>query len=264
MKPKLTSSMKQTLRDIFRGVRRKGLHRRTVEALQRRGLLNEHADLTDEGRLSALELVPLREQCDHLHLPITDLTLTRKSEPEIDAWRYFKANGYLVSFCEGGPILILIRAACLDTLTFLNISKSREDACQRFTEAQLTILKDRQHEILAAYENSSRKVVETHFEEIYSYPLVKEFYPGLDSVFMGELYECLGVEKMKRVIEKLMESSYELRNGWPDLTLIKSGDVEFLEVKTTDKLHRSQLITIPIMRAILHCNFGVARLLPEK
>lgn len=62
------------------------------------------------------------------------------------------------------------------------------------------------------------------------------------------------------IAKKISESPYTYKNGWPDLTLIKEGKLTFVEVKTNDKLHESQLITIPAMRDIIPSEFKVCRI----
>lgn len=41
------------------------------------------------------------------------------------------------------------------------------------------------------------------------------------------------------------------RSGWPDLTIIRNGLILWVEVKTTDKLHMSQLVTLSRMKDLL-------------
>jgi len=73
------------------------------------------------------------------------------------------------------------------------------------------------------------------------------------------LFDATDKEVFVAVASKLAEDPYTYRNGWPDLTLIKDKEVFFIEVKTTDKLHESQLITIPEMRSILPFKFSVCK-----
>lgn len=49
--------------------------------------------------------------------------------------------------------------------------------------------------------------------------------------------------------------------SWPDLTIVKGNEVKFIEVKTTDKLHKSQLVTIPTFRKIIPYDFSVCRVI---
>ncbi|WP_312779311.1 hypothetical protein, partial [Escherichia coli] len=53
---------------------------------------------------------------------------------------------------------------------------------------------------------------------------------------------------------------YQYRSGWPDLTLVYENCIEFVEVKTTDNLHKTQLTTIPMILQILPGTVSVCRL----
>jgi hypothetical protein len=85
-------------------------------------------------------MLQLEEQCQMMGIAYEKVHgLEAGNHPEYAVWRYFSSVGYSGAYCEGGPILVLIRAAALDVLTSLNTFNSRQDACNRFTEAQLTI-----------------------------------------------------------------------------------------------------------------------------
>jgi hypothetical protein len=78
---------------------------------------------------------PLSEQCKALGIPLQTITLGSWSKPESAALRYYEKKGWEGFDCEGGAVLTLIKAACLDTLARLN-RFGRSDACTRFLEAQ--------------------------------------------------------------------------------------------------------------------------------
>ena len=61
-----------------------------------------------------------------------------------------------------------------------------------------------------------------------------------------EIYRALGVEKVKSVIRMYFANplAYNYR-GWPDLFVIENKSAYCVEVKTTDRLHLNQLVTIP-------------------
>jgi hypothetical protein len=52
---------------------------------------------------------------------------------------------------------------------------------------------------------------------------------------------------------------YAYAKGWPYLTLVEVGEVRFIEVKTTDRLHISQIITIGKMKRAAGLGITVAR-----
>jgi hypothetical protein len=108
-------------------------------------------------------------------------------KPEVDALNHFSVQGFVGAYCEGGPVLLLIRAAALDVLAQLNFS-GRRDAWTRFTEAQLTIYKESSELILNAVRNTDVAQVEGHFKEIYMFPQIPEYYPGLTAGIMSSLF----------------------------------------------------------------------------
>jgi len=67
-------------------------------------------------------------------------------------------------------------------------------------------------------------------------------------------------QQLAKITSKLLEAPYKYRKGWPDLTLVRNRVVEFVEVKTTDKLHTSQLETISAMQPVLDSKFSVVRI----
>lgn len=96
-------------------------------------------DLPHEAWCAEIAQLPLAEQCLQLEITLEKLEdLPYGKKPEIDALNHFSAQGYVGAYCEGGPVLLLIRSAALDFLAQFNIF-DRSDACTRFTEAQLVI-----------------------------------------------------------------------------------------------------------------------------
>lgn len=58
---------------------------------------------------------------------------------------------------------------------------------------------------------------------------------------MLELFDHLGVDRLHAIAERFATASYDLRAGWPDLTLWRDGEVRFVEVKAPgDSTHASQ------------------------
>ena len=90
---------------------------------------------------------------------------------------------------------------------------------------------------------------------------------GLLKVFKEKTVEGINKSTLKALQDRgliddfsvITSNGYTYGNGWPDLTLIKDNEVLFIEVKTTDKMHESQLITIPEMRSITAFKFVFVR-----
>jgi len=224
----------------------------TANALIRRGLLRSDGTLTRQGWIRSLEFVSLSEQCKQIGIRLELLTIEpHPLGPERAAWQYLRGRGFIGTHCEGGAILTLIKASCLEFLVRSNPFKSRDDACTRFTEAQLTILQESKSELLAAIQESTVDDMVHAFQEIYSHGAVREQFPSLTSEQISALYNAIGPDRLAIIASAIMEDPYAYRSGWPDLTMTRNESVLWGEVKTNDRLHKNQIRTILQMRKLL-------------
>lgn len=161
--------------------------------------------------------------------------------PEAVALSMICRCGERGSFCEGDSIKVLMKAACFDTLVKHNTFHDRADAARRCFEAQCTLLVDRRSEIVDAIRSSSADAVEASLGEIFATAPAGLCDKPLDSVFMLELYTRLGAQGLAAIAEVFVQKPYDYRAGWPDLTLVGTHGVRFVEVKTTDRFHESQV-----------------------
>ena len=235
-------------------------NKNSIAALRRRDLIDDNNALTPEGRFVVLEGLSLDDQCRSLQLLIEHADVKTIKFPERVAFNLFKKDGYVGAWCEGGAILTLLKALCLQRLARYNTFGSRDDACTRFLCAQLVILKERHTDVLKSFDETTEARLVTNFDEIYSHQDVREYYPGLSSTLMTELYRSLPTTALTKLMHLLMREPYDYGRGWPDLTLVRGKEVRFVEVKTTDKLHKSQLITIPAIRDVLPATFSILQL----
>lgn len=73
-------------------------------------------------------------------------------------------------------------------------------------------------------------------------------YVGLNLSFVMSLYEALGNKFLADIAKMYFLNPAAPSGGWPDITAIdRNNNVKLFEVKTSDKLHRSQIITISAM-----------------
>ena len=225
----------------------------TAKALLRRGLWSAERNLTREGWLHAVANESLEVQSNALELPIKELknwSWTRR--PEISAYEHYASEGFIGSYCEGGAILLLIRAAALNYLHEINTFGSRGDAVRRFTEAQLAIHSDKLDKLCHVVKNASLFEVRENFREIYRDPYVQDWYPGLDDEKMLAIASALSMSCLSKITRAIGSDPYRFRKGWPDLTLANSkGKMIWAEVKTTDKLLTSQIDTISNFRHLM-------------
>ena len=255
-----TPEMKQALRDLIRS-KTILAKENTITGLVKLGLVDLSGALTHSGWKQAIVMLPLAEQCQHLGITHEKMSgLNFQQTPELASWRHFSSFGYAGGYCEGGPILLLIRSAALNVLSHLNTFGSRQDACTRFTEAQLTILHEHSDLILSAIRSADSQQVVQHFSEIYSSHLIQERFPGLTPSAIASLFDALGGERLAQITSVIMEDPYLYRAGWPDLTMTKGPEMLWAEIKTTDRLHMSQITTLHRMKSLLPGNICVIQL----
>jgi hypothetical protein len=206
----------------------------------------------------------LLNQCQLLNLRLQIIELNDVGQPEYAVCKYFKSQGYAGAYCEGGAILIALKALCLDSLAEHNTFNSRSDACNRFFEAQCLILNDKKHVLLEAIRNTSKLRFIDNFKEIYSKRYrVRGYYPGLTVDFMSKLYDGVDSYTFCNIASRFMDDPYLFRKGWPDLTLIRGNELRFIEVKTTDRLHENQIVTIQAMRDVISSEFSVVKVVKK-
>lgn len=102
----------------------------------------------------------LAQQCEGIGWSITDLVAHKHDKrcwsinggpaglPEEVVGQAYATGGARVSSYEGGSVLLLLKAAALETLARLNTFNDRDDAIVRFLEAQMTILTEHTDEIV--------------------------------------------------------------------------------------------------------------------
>jgi hypothetical protein len=268
--------MKSALAELYLSHNSDAVPKRTLQALIDRGFVDSKEDLTESGRITVIESMSLLKQCDYLSIELDRIPWVKplkpkpkpfvlqylerkgwvktrvkplKPKPEPFALQYFERKGYVGAYCEGGAIGTAIKALCLDALTESSIFygtsiDAREDACLKGVVALSHLESDNLKLALDQIEHVSKSKYLKAFSEIISYRDIQEWYPGLTLDFAGALYDALPKSIFIQIAKWISLDSYN-RNGWPDLTLIKDNTVRFVEVKTTDKLHASQLITIP-------------------
>jgi hypothetical protein len=138
-------------------------------------------------------------------------------------------------------MLLLLKAACLQRLMELN-ELGAADSLRRFLEAQFVINARNIDSIIVAIATTSVDQVCVNFEAIYEAG-VDEYYPGVSVDLIRQLHGALG-PMLPHIAARFATDPYAFRAGWPDVTAVRNGTVLLREVKTSDKLHASQLQTI--------------------
>lgn len=195
----------------------------------------------------------LEDQCTAVAWPLRQLAAAKHSEkkwslgtttrvaPEQVVAAHLEERGADVSWCEGGSINVLIKAAALDALAIHNIFQDRQDAVRRYLEAQFTLLKDHRESVLAAIDTVDQNRLTKNLDEILGDAFIQEAYPRVSCAFVRQLASIVDRSLLTKIANLFFEKPYEYRAGWPDLSVLDGHRLSFVEVKTTDLLHASQL-----------------------
>ena len=157
---------------------------------------------------------------------------------------------------------MLIKASALDTLSRLNLFDDRVDAIRRYLEAQFTIFAANINEVLVAVSNAKYAEVERNLREILADPFIQDAYPRVKLSFAAALFQALGRDKLLEIAGRFVLKPYDYRSGWPDLTVIGQHGVRFVEVKTTDRLHESQIRFATEIAKPLQLSCSVLQVIP--
>lgn len=317
-KKPLTELMKKALRQIVRD-KSCAINAATINGLVTRGLAQKDGLLTSRGYEAAIELLPLKEQCDHLGIQLElKGRVNSNLKPESEAFNYYQQQGYSGTYCEGAPLRFLVEAAAFniryemakkeketkennfpttnkhiedklieslrDMGEDLDFSTIPEDIKYEITKEQAEVLSNRLecmfdascftpidiihiseaaqmqpqnpniNAIFHGIEKASRDDVIKGIEEVYEvyfksddllYSLyLKETYPGLSADILIDIYDAIGNDLLVKLARNEILRGNASFIGWPDLTLVKDGEIQWVEIKTTDRLHNSQICMI--------------------
>jgi len=229
--------------------------------------------------IKAIQSMSLKGQCSALGWPLTTMTahkkigkkawttkLAKDLYPEQVVMFSVMSSGGKCSWCEGGSVNLMLKAAILEVLVSHNLynGEDREDAISGFLESHLTLLNNHKGELIDCAERISDSELKNNIAEVCSNSLIKEFYPRVREDFLHSLVENMSVDLRIRLLETYMVNPYGYRAGWPDLIVLNNGEISFVEVKTTDRFHDSQLRFATEVAAPLGLKCQVIQVIPEQ
>lgn len=216
--------------------------------------------------------IMLSDQCSNVGWSLTEVLAKKHDKrlwsldggpaglPEEVVGQMFASSGARVSYCEGGSVLLLMKAAALETLAARNSFGDRVDAVNRYLEAQMTILAEHTSEIVDTVRSISPDALARNVNELSKSSTLASFFPRVKEAFMLELFDHLGSNKLADILLAFSAAPYEYRAGWPDLIVIQNGGMKLVEVKTSDKLLVSQLRFAGGIASPMGFDCGVVRL----
>jgi len=276
MKPEdsLTLPMRSALLGLIRD-EPVTLRASTRQALEIRGLISNMGRLTDKGKKLGIALMPLDEQCHELGLPLRKVEVETFHAPERQALDLSKKEGWTGTYYEGTTILILLKAVLFPTLVCMlrrqqplsSESEIESLAARGYLEALISGLNSHEARMLAeGVYCATEETIRLGFECCKNASLDLAIgHPDLTLDLILSLHEALGAKTLFELVQLIQIDPYKYRKGWPDMTLIRDGVVAFVEVKTSDRLHESQIETIPYVSSVIgKSRFSVWRLVKAR
>ena len=243
----------------------------TRQALERRGLISSSGRVTDKGKKLGIASMPLDEQCLELGLPLRKVEVHSFHAPERQALALAKKEGWIGTPYEGTTILILLKAVLFPTLVCMlrrqlplwSEGEIESLAARGYFESFASGLASSDARMLAeGVFCATEETIGLGFERCKNASLdLAIASPDLTLDLILSLYNALGAKTLHELVRLIQVDPYRFRKGWPDLTLIRDGVVAFAEVKTSDRLHESQIETISYVSSVLgKSRFAVWRL----
>lgn len=273
---KLTSAMQHSLRSAARTGILSEASRTTIRALEARGLCNE-GRLTQEGRVVAISLHDLREQCELLELPHKVWRFPKARRPELAIMEAISQTGCSVAYCEGGAITLLLYCLCFERLYRLCMKHwGNAQTARSFMYTSIMCYADLLEEHPDLPERMVDDIATTGERAVtYAFDTLKSWqgsgegwafrdWVGVDRELVHVLFRALGNAGCVAIAQRFLEDPYAYSKGWPDLVWVDGPRVGLIEVKTTDRLHPSQIITIPEMREAADLPVEVAQVQSQK
>jgi hypothetical protein len=177
---------------------------------------------------------------------------------ETGALEHYRSIGWDGAASEGGLILTLIKAASFEALDVRNSDTFVEALyAQNVAFEQDRFAPER---LIATVSNATRRQIERNWKVIAaSAGNSPAYYPNVRKHHVISLFDALGPDRLAEIATVFATAPYDLRAGWPDLTLWQDGQVKFVEVKgPSDSFHASQARLISKLLLPLGFEVGLA------
>ena len=265
----LSKTMKEGLKNIIEENENTPI--KTISALRKRNLLKETENkLSEQGRVLAISLLSLDKQCKILDLDLTRISPcdNNHQKTEINVLDYYKKNGYSGFYSEGHLIFEIIKVFILCALYPKSIPFFRFIDELRIKFIGSVILNTEfsepfYHEIIQTIETVDEELFIEHFKINNSIQRqssfkrlggemnigVQEHFPEYDIEEVLLFMRVFTRENFKKIFEKLNQNMTDF-SGWPDLLIFNDSEYILFEVKKSDKLIPSQIITLPILKSL--------------
>ena len=177
---------------------------------------------------------------------------------ETGALEHFKSIGWDGAASEGGLILTLIKAASFEVLD----ARNSDTFVEALYAQNVAFDQDRfsPERLIATVSNATRRQIKRNWKVLAaSAGNSPAFYPSVREHHVTSLFDALGPDRLAEIATVFATAPYDLRAGWPDLTLWQDGKVKLVEVKApSDSFHASQARLISKLLLPLGFEVGLA------
>lgn len=241
----------------------------------------------------------LKKQCERLGLPIAQWSRSKTKTPELAVVEAMTSAARKVAWCEGGSIQLLLYCLSFERLRefykawaakelkelaasgavvqtdpdvyaqsymysirfglestrlleFPHLPTHMVDAIGRASEADLV----RAFDTLLSWQRKAPGFT----DRLPAGRWRHKKWVGVNRDLIVALYRAFGPARCADIARGLLADTIGQQSGWPDLTWVEGTNVELVEVKTTDRLHPSQIATIPKLQKVLQVPIQVIQL----
>lgn len=233
-----------------------GMTPKEARLLQVLQIVNTCEKLTPIGRIRAIEVLPLEEQCQSIGIPLSSVAIPKvEKKVESDALRFLTNDGATGVACESATFMAIMYSV---GAVFLHRLATRKREYSSLTSRTFALepLLYRGHgpganlsELASGFQDAAERATEAdirHGLDLYFADSHHEQkYPQLSRAFILEVFRILNSEQMRSIASFISENPYGHRNGWPDLTLVHGSKLRLVEIKVRDRLRFSQIRALP-------------------
>lgn len=223
--------------------------------------------LTNEGLVQAICSLSLARQCRLLSVPLEEWDTDVAAHPELAMCKRLAIHGHHVVWSQGEVMRLVLFFAGDRVLwpAVRSAFKRDADAGDWYRMLPLGYLLQVADQFVEAVFSASEADIRT------GYRRVRSFQDWACSRFMKDetlfdedravaFYYGLSKQVWQRLARTFLSDPMAFSHGWPDIELVKKGRYLGVEVKTSDRLSRSQVITMGALLPLgIDFRVGVAR-----
>ena len=252
------------------------------QKFQKNGVCDNYGNLTERGRVVAMSYLSLEEQCRVLGIKLEYKSIILAKETEVSVLEFYKKQGYQGFSSESEIISIILYCFCFNKLFPLHLEKYNENINSSYwvSGGKIFSIAESYSQSIGGYieyfdklkielidiiKNANERTVRKNFNEIFKiqYPCNQDDWKtqGIYEDIVIKIYNAIGNENFTKIGIGYFNDPFVYLRGWPDLTIAKNNKIRFIEVKIKDKLRRSQIITIDVLKKSTNLDISVLKII---